>query len=169
MKKLVIALVVALCLGFLPVMSGAANATEIAVVDVNKILTDSTPAKAGEEHLKKVQEILQKGLNDVIELYKGKENTPEAQQDVAQAYSALNQQMAIEQQAVRQVLEGLLIESAKEWRAKNTKYDVVMNSALLMDFNNKMDATAAVLKIFNTKKADFPALPQVTVNKPAAQ
>lgn len=169
MKKIVIALVITLCLGFLSVMPSVAKAAEIAVVDVNKILTDSAPAKAGDEHLKKVQEILQKGLNDVIELYKDKEGTPEAQKEVAQAYSALNQQMAIEQQAVRQVLEGLLIESSKEWRAKNTKYDVVINSALLMDFNNKMDVTAAILKIFNTKKVNFPALPQVTVNKPLTQ
>lgn len=169
MKNLMIALVLTLGLGLLPMMSGVANATEIAVVDVNKILADSNPSKEGQTHLQKVQEILQKGLNDVLELYKGKENTPEAQQDVAQAYNALNQQMAIEQQAVRQVLEQLLVEASKEWRAKNTKYDVVMNSALLLDHNTKLDVTAAVLKIYNTKKPTFPDLPQVTVNKPAGK
>lgn len=169
MKKLAIALVAVLGLGLFPLMSGNANATEIAVMDVNMILANSVPAKDGDAHLKKVQEVLQKGLNDVMELYKGKEETPEAKQDIAQAYNTLNQQMAIEQQAVRQILEALLIESAKEWRTKNTKYDMVINGALLMDYNTKMDVTDAVLKIFNTKKAEFPALPEVTVNKPAAK
>lgn len=165
MKKLVIAMIVAvgLCFSF----TGMAAATEIAVIDAAQIFENSEPFKAGEEHLKRVQDILQKGMNDLQEIYKGKENTPEAQQDIAQAYNALNQQMAIERQAVQNVLNELLIESVKEWRAKNTKFDIVLNSQIILDYNaSKIDVSKAVEKIFNTKKPKFADLPQVTINQP---
>lgn len=164
MKKLSIAMIVAvgLCFSF----SGMAFASEIAVINAAQIFENSEPFKTGEEHLKKVQDILQKGMNDLQEIYKGKENTQEAQQDIAQAYNALNQQMAIERQAVQNVLNELLIESVKEWRAKNTKFDVVLNSQIILDYNDKIDVSKAIEKIFNTKKPKFADLPQITINQP---
>lgn len=166
MKKQIIAAVLALGL-LIPFCASTSLATEIAVIDAAKIFADSNPAKAGEAHLKQVQDILQKGMNDLQAMYKGQENTPAAQQDIAQAYNALNQQMAIERQAVQNVLNALLVESVKEWRAKNSKYDVVLNSQIILDYTSKADVTSAVLKIYNTKKTQFADLPQITINKPA--
>lgn len=166
MKKLVIALVCALALSVFANIDNVANATNLAVVNVNEILSDSNPAKAGQEHLQKVQDILKGGMNQVLEMYKGKEETTEAKQVIADAYNKLNQQMAVEQQAVRNVLGNLLTESVKEWRASNKKYEAVLNSAMFLDYNDKLDVTAAILKIYNTKTPVFPELPTVTVNKP---
>ena len=79
---------------------GTAPATEIAVVDAERILAQSTPGKKGQEHLNEVQKVLQKGYNDLVALYRGRENSPEAQEIIRQGQAALEQQMAVERNAV---------------------------------------------------------------------
>lgn len=156
-----------LCLSL--VMADTSHAENLAVVDVNRILVESVPGKAGEQHLQKVQEILQKGLEDVQKLYKGKENTAEAQRALREAYAALERQMVVERQAVLQVLGGLLDKAVKDWRAANKKYLAVINSQMLLDADKSLDVTAAVMKEMDRAKPVFPDLPQVTVTPPKAQ
>lgn len=60
-------------------MAGTARGTEIAVVNAERILDQSLPGRKGQEHLKAVQKVLQKGYDDLRELYRGRENTAEAE------------------------------------------------------------------------------------------
>lgn len=156
------------CVCFTPLFLQTAWGMDVAVVDVPRILSESQPGKAGEAHLKKAQEALQKGMDDVLALYKGKENTPEAQQALRESQVALERQLAVERQAVLQVLGGLLEKAVKDWRQANKKYTHVISSQVLLDFDKTTDVTAAVMKLMNLMTPKFAPLPTVTVNPPAA-
>lgn len=147
----------------------SANAADIAVVDTAKILSDSKPGKAGEAHLQKVQTVLQKGLDDLQKIYKGKEKSAEAQNAIREGYVALERQMGAERQAVLQVLAGALEKAIKDWRNDNKKYDIVMSRQNLLDSSASVDVTASVMKEMDKQKVEFPALPTVKVTPPTEE
>lgn len=151
------------------VMTTPAQAADIAVVDTAKILSDSKPGKAGEAHLQKVQVVLQKGLDDLQKIYKGKEKSAEAQNAIREGYVALERQMGAERQAVLQALAGGLEKAIKEWRAENKKYDIVISRQNLLDSSASVDVTASVMKEMEKQKVEFPALPTVQVTPPAEE
>ncbi|MEG2173494.1 MAG: OmpH family outer membrane protein [Desulfovibrionaceae bacterium] len=166
MRKFPLLCALLLALGLMPACTDTATAESIGVVNTNRILTESQPAKAGEAHLKKVQGVLQKGLDDLQKMYKGKEKTPQAQQAIREGYAALEQQMAAEKQAVLQVLGKALDKAVKEWRADNKKILVVVSQQVLLDADASVDVTSAVMQEMNQQKPEFPALPTVKVNPP---
>lgn len=149
------------------VAAGTAPATEIAVVDAERILAQSTPGKNGQEHLNEVQKVLQKGYNDLVALYRGRENSPEAQEIIRQGQAALEQQMAVERNAVLAVLQSELMAATEAWQKKNPKVQAVVSRQLLLGAVPKLDVTSAVMKEMNKRTPKFAALPTVTVNKPA--
>ena len=149
------------------VAAGTAPATEIAVVDAERILAQSTPGKKGQEHLNEVQKVLQKGYNDLVALYRGRENSPEAQEIIRQGQAALEQQMAVERNAVLAVLQSELMAATEAWQKKNPKIRAVVSRQLLLGAVPKLDVTSAVMKEMNKRTPKFAALPTVTVNKPA--
>lgn len=149
------------------VAAGTAPATEIAVVDAERILAQSTPGKKGQEHLNEVQKVLQKGYNDLVALYRGRENSPEAQEIIRQGQAALEQQMAVERNAVLAVLQSELMAATEAWQKKNPKVQAVVSRQLLLGADSKLDVTSAVMKEMNKRTPKFAALPTVTVNKPA--
>ena len=149
------------------VAAGTAPATEIAVVDAERILAQSTPGKKGQEHLNEVQKVLQKGYNDLVALYRGRENSPEAQEIIRQGQAALEQQMAVERNAVLAVLQSELMAATEAWQKKNPKIQAVVSRQLLLGAVPKLDVTSAVMKEMNKRTPKFAALPTVTVNKPA--
>lgn len=149
------------------VAAETAPATEIAVVDAERILAQSTPGKKGQEHLNEVQKVLQKGYNDLVALYRGRENSPEAQEIIRQGQAALEQQMAVERNAVLAVLQSELMAATEAWQKKNPKIQAVVSRQLLLGAVPKLDVTSAVMKEMNKRTPKFAALPTVTVNKPA--
>ena len=147
-------------------MAAAASATEIAVVDTEKLLSQSEPGKQGQAHLGAVQKVLQKGYDDLRALYRGQGNTAEAQNAIAQGRAALERQMEVERSAVMAALQSELMASVEAWRKKNPKFHAVIARQLLLDAAPKLDVTSAVMKEMNRRKPKFAALPTVTVNKP---
>ncbi len=146
--------------------AGQALAADVVVVDSAKVFAESAPGKAGAKHLQDVQKVLQKGLDDLQAMYQGKEESKEAQQDILKGYQALQQQMAVEQQAVAQVLDKLLLEEVQKWRAKN-KDKVVLNKQITLDADPKADITQTILTEMNKRTAKFADLPTVQLNQPA--
>ncbi len=149
-------------------LTATAMAADYAIVDVQKIFNESKPGKAGIEHMKKVQEVLQKAMNEIIELNKGKENTPEGQRAVESARQVLNRQMAIEQQAVNGVLEKELRSVASDWLKKNSKYMIVLPKQQVLGNAAGVDFTSSMMTEMNKRKVTFPDLPKVNINKPEA-
>ena len=150
----------------LAALAGTAFATEIAVVDTEKLLVQSEPGKLGQAHLEAVQKVLQKGYNDLLALYRGQENTAEAQNAVAQGQAALERQMEVERAAVTSVLQSELTAAVEAWRKKNPRIHAVLARQLFLDAAPKLDATSAVMKEMNKRKPKFAELPTVTVKKP---
>lgn len=134
----------------------------VAVVDTARIFSQSMPSQEAEKHLQKVQQTLQKGLTDLAALYKGKENTPEGQKTLTEGYNALQKQMATERQALSDLLQQTLHTTIKAWRATNG-YSVVIAKQNLLDSDNAVDVTEAILVEMNKQKLTFPPLPTVTI------
>lgn len=139
---------------------------QIAVVDTARILAESAPAKAGEAHLQQVHAVLQKGLDDVQALYKGKEQSPEAQQAVREAHTALERQLTVERQAVLHILGNMLDRCVKQWRVAYPTHSIVISKQMLLDSDNSLDVTPAIMTEMNAAQPVFPPLPTVTVNTP---
>ena len=150
----------------LAALAGTAFATEIAVVDTEKLLVQSEPGKLGQAHLEEVQKVLQKGYDDLRALYRGQENVPEAQNAIAQGQAALERQMEVERAAVTSVLQSELTAAVEAWRKKNPRIHAVLARQLFLDAAPKLDATSAVMKEMNKRKPKFAELPTVTVKKP---
>ena len=149
-------------------LSGIACAEGLAVVDVERIFRESTPGKAGEAHLIQARDILQKGLNDLRALYKGKEDTPEAVAALREAHAALERQFAADRLAVRQVLMATLENVVRVWFAANAKSSAVRAIAPASTFfaySPTLDATDSVMGEMNKEKPAFHALPRVTVQQ----
>lgn len=145
--------------------AGIASATEIAYVDTDKLMKSSIPGRLGRNHLIEVQKVLQQGLNSLIKYYEGKENTPEARRNIADGRMKVEQQMAIEQQAVMNIIQKEMEAATKAWRAKNPKYDIVVSKGALLDANPALDKTKEVMIELDNRKPTFPPLPKVNVNK----
>ena len=146
--------------------AGAAFAADYAVVDVQKVMTDSEPGKAAVAHMQEVQKVLQQGMNDLIALHKGKENTPEAQQAIAQGQQVLNRQLQVEQQATAAVMQNELNDVITAWRKKNSRTLMVINKQILLDSAPSVEITNAIMKEMNRRKPKFPDLPKVSITRP---
>ena len=148
-------------------LAAAAFAADYGVIDVQKIFNESAPGKAAAAHMQEVQKILQKGMDDVLAMHKGQENTPQAQQAIAEAQQLLNRQLAVEQQATNAVMERELRAAVSEWLKANRKTKMILSKQLTLGSTGDIEYTAGVMKEMNKRKPTFPALPKVTINRPA--
>ena len=146
--------------------SGVARAENFAVVDVERIFRESSPGKAGEDHLKQAQDILQNGMDELRNLYKGKENTDEAKVALRDGQAALERQFVAERQAVRQVLVATLENVIRVWFAVNAKdraINAVVPASAFFAYSPAMDVTDTVMREMDKENPVFHALPTVTV------
>ncbi len=148
---------------------GAALADSVAVVDTARIFKSSKPGKAAEEHMRKVRSVLLKGLNDLQEAYKGRENTPEGVDALREGQAALERQLAVERQAVSQVLAATLENVIRVWVGVNKQYDVVLSKDMVLGSNRRADVTDSILNDMDKENPQFPDLPKVTVSKPVGK
>lgn len=142
----------------LPLLS-TAHAEVFAVVDTEKVLSESAPAKAGEAHLQKVRAALEKALEDRLKTPKGRANAPAVQRAVREGALALEQQMTTEHQAVRQVVQATMEKAVKNWRSKNKKYLAVISKQSLLDSDAAVDVTPAIMREMARQTVTFSDLP----------
>ena len=151
---------------------GEARAEGLAVIDVERIFRESAPGKAGEAHLQQARAILQKGMDELRLLYKGREDTAEAKTALREGQAALERQFAADRLAVRQVLMAHLENVVRVWFAANAKGSAlraVVPANALFAYSPALDVTDAVMREMDKEKPTFHALPTVTVkaNPPA--
>ena len=150
----------------LMVFSNVARAEGLAVVDVERIYRESLPGKAGEAHLGQARDILQKGLDELRALYKGKEDTAEAKASLREGQAALERQFAADRAAVRQVLAAHLENVVRVWFSVNGKIPAiraVAPASAFFAYNPTLDVTDSIMREMNKEKPVFHALPTVTV------
>lgn len=142
----------------------AASSPAVSVVDTAGLLNASKHAGEAGAHLEKVRAVLQKGLDDVTALYKGKETTPEGQKAILEARAALERQMALERRAVELLLNQAMTKAVEAWH-KSHGGTILPRSAVLAS-DAGADVTKAVLPLLNKQKITYPPLPTVNVRKP---
>lgn len=154
----------ALSLGMLAAPAAWA-AEPVVVVDTAALARESTPGRAAASYLENVRVSLQKSLDELQNLYKGKEKTKEAQEAIAEGHAVLERQLALYRQATARELDRLIVEAVKTWRGKNKKTLVVLPAPGTLDYARDADVTKDVLREMNKLRATFPDMPQVTVKK----
>lgn len=157
------ALLVACLLG--GCLEGSTSAApQTAVVDLGRIMSQSRAAEAGRAHLAKARQRLEQGFAD---LQKAWAKAPDKEREAVLRDGALTlrRQMAAEEAAVQNVVNGLLLEEVKAWR-KAHKAALVLPRRNVLDADAGLDITTDVLKGMDARKAVFPALPVVSVKLP---
>lgn len=157
------ALLVACLLG--GCLEGSTSAApQTAVVDLERIMSQSRAAEAGRAHLAKARQRLEQGFAD---LQKAWAKAPDKEREAVLRDGALTlrRQMAAEEAAVQNVVNGLLLEEVKAWR-KAHKAALVLPRRNVLDADAGLDITTDVLKGMDARKAVFPALPVVSVKLP---
>ena len=139
-------------------------APQTAVVDLERIMSQSRAAEAGRAHLAQARQRLEQGFAD---LQKAWAKAPDKEREAVLRDGALTlrRQMAAEEAAVQNVVNGLLLEEVKAWR-KAHKTALVLPRQNVLDADDTLDITASVLKGMDARKAVFPALPVVSVKLP---
>lgn len=145
--------------------SSSGAAVRSVVVDSSALTARSKPGKAAAQYLAGVQNILQKGLDDLVKSYKGKEHTPEAVNAVARAKATLDQELALRQRAVSVEMDRVIREAVRAWRGKNESV-LVLPASGLVDYGAGVDVTSAVLPELDKLSLKLPDPPKVSVTKP---
>lgn len=133
----------------------------VVTVDVEKILTDSKAAKEANDHLAKVQEILQRGLDAYQEeLRKSPEEN--RQKELNQGLALLRRQLAIEQAAARKVVQDHMQAQVVAWQKDNPKATVIARQNLLAA-PAESDITSVIITRMDAGSVKFADLPVVSI------
>ena len=163
MKRALSAFALACCLGLAACESAPQPGPSTGIVDVERVLRESGPAKAARKHLEEARAVLQKGMDALQEEWKG---APEAdrRKAVDEGLAALNRQLASEEAAANAVVMKLLREECEKWRATHKAVSVVSKQNLLAA-DAGADISAEIVAAMNARSPEFPALPTVQVQK----
>lgn len=166
LKQHMAALLTAAVLAFGPAAHPARAAEPVVVVDTHVLAEQSTPGRAAAAYLDQVQASLQKSLDELQAVWKGRENTDEARAALAQGRAVLEQQLSLYRLSVGQEVNRVMAEAVKVWRGKNKKTRMVLPAAGSLGFDPDVDVTKEVLREMNKLQASFPDMPRVTVQQP---
>lgn len=139
---------------------------KVCTVDVEKVMTSSDAAKARDEHMKKVLQVLQSGMNDLGEKLK-KQPEKQVQAQLGEAQRLLQVQLNRERLAANQVVHGLMVNAVKAWRVSNNqKNGIVVAKQTLLDSDVIFDITDQIIVAMNAgNKPTFPELPTVKITQ----
>ena len=126
----------------LPLSGCLDTGPDVVCVDVERVLSQSKAARQANEHLGKVQTILQNGLAAYQEELK-KSPEEKRQQELRQGLALLQRQMALEQAAARDV--------------------AVMARQNVLSAPASMDITAEIISRMDAGSVQFAELPRVSI------
>lgn len=144
------------------------NAPErIALLNVERIIAESTPGKAGREHLDIIDQRFQQGLN---ELHKSYQNAPEEEQRRVfnNAEETLVRQFSVEERGVGDALKKIIHEEAEKWRQNNNVSAIFPLQLALVSDGKQLDCTDEILAAVNQRQITFAELPELTINQPTS-
>lgn len=146
---------------------GHCAAASVYVVDIEKVLTRSNAAQAGQNHVKEARKSLEQGFEELRKTYDGQPEETR-QRILSEGANALTRQLTVEQQAVNGVITGLMLETIREWRQAN-KADIIVAKQNLLDASDAVDITNAIIQGMDAKQPKFADLPVVSINPPGGQ
>ena len=133
----------------------------VVCVDVERILTQSKAAGQANDHVQKVQDVLQKGLAAYQEELK-KHPEEKRQQELRQGLALLQRQLDVERAAARNVVSQHMLAQIASWRAQKGEAIVIARQNVL-DAPDSVDITADILRLMDAGSVTFAELPTVTI------
>lgn len=139
-------------------------APTIALLDIEKVIAESTPGKAGRAHLDKLDLHFRQGLQQLHENY---QQAPAAEQQrvIANAEQMLGQQFGQEERTITEDLKRIILDEAEKWRQKHGAR-MVLPAQLALASAGEVDCTDEVLKAVNQREMRFARLPQLDFLRP---
>lgn len=141
---------------------GQSAKTSIAVVDMARVMRDSTPGKEGVKFLESRQTALQGQLDAIQDKLEKNPEDEKAMQELQRVYAVSQQRMQAEQQNVVNILFDTIQRILNEYCASQG-YDVILGSEAAAAFNQKIDITDAVIAEVNKQKLEFKPLPEARI------
>ncbi|MDR3320316.1 MAG: OmpH family outer membrane protein [Desulfovibrio sp.] len=127
---------------------------KLAVVDMQRIMRDSEPAKIGVKFLEDIHAGIQEKIQ-VIEAQLEKNPKDEAaQKELQTIYASSQQRMQVEQQNVVTLLYDAIQRVMNSYREQNG-YEVILNMEVVAAFSPVMDVTTSVIAEVNKQKIEF--------------
>lgn len=146
----------------------ASNQPKIGVVDLNILMRDSAPGKAGIKFIEAQQAKFQKGLDAIQEKLEKNPEDQAAMQELQKVYASSQQQMQAEGQNVVGTLFDAIQGVLNSFREKNG-YSLLIRAEALDSFDPGLNVTNAILAEVDKLKIDFkPAPAQDKPEKPDA-
>lgn len=134
---------------------------DVVCVDVERVLSQSRAAQQANEHLGKVQTILQNGLAAYQEELK-KSPEEKRQQELRQGLAVLQRQLALEQAAARDVVSKHMLAQIEAWRADKGDVAVIARQNLL-SAPAALDITTDIISRMDAGSVTFADLPRVSI------
>ena len=145
----------------LPLSGCLDTGPDVVCVDVERVLSQSKAAQQANEHLGKVQTILQNGLAAYQEELK-KSPEEKRQQELRQGLALLQRQMALEQAAARDVVSKHMLAQIEAWRADKGDVAVIARQNLL-SAPATLDVTGEIIGLMDAGSVQFAELPKVSI------
>ncbi len=132
-------------------------------VDVDRVMTQSKASQQANEHLGKVQAVLQDGL-EAYQKELQKKSGARQQQELQRGVAALQRQMALEQAAARNVVTRHMLEQIESWRADKGNVVVIARQNLLAA-PEASDISNEIIARMDAGSVKFADLPKVTIRQ----
>lgn len=142
-----------------------ATPERIALLDVEKIIAQSAPGKAGREHLSIIDRRFQKGMED---LHRSYQNAPEEEQQrvFSNAEETLVRQFSVEERGVSDALKKIIYEEADKWRKEHNVGAIFPAQMALVSSDKQLDCTDEILAAVDRRHISFAELPMLQINQP---
>ena len=145
----------------LPLSGCLDTGPDVVCVDVDRVLSQSRAAQQANEHLAKVQAILQNGL-DVYQEELKKSPEEKREQELRQGLAVLQRQLVLEQAAARDVVSKHMLARIEAWRADKGDVAVIARQNVL-SAPASMDITAEIIGLMDAGSVQFAELPKVSI------
>lgn len=132
----------------------------VAVVDMQRIVNDSTSGRQAQAHAAKVQEILQTNLNTIQVIVDKYPDKAQAQEILQAALAHLQQELTAKQNQITQAVLTEIRRTISDYQQKQ-QFDAILNKEGVLDYRQTADITADIVAAFEKANLDLPPLPKL--------
>lgn len=160
MKQYKVALLAIFCCLFLAACNdNGASSAKIGVVDVNRLMKDSTPGQEALKFIESKQAALQADLDKIQDRLEKNPTDEAAMKELQKVYATSQQQIQTEGQNIVGALFDAIQQVMDKFRASRG-YVMLVRQEALDSFDPSLDVTGALMAEVNKLKIDFAAISQ---------
>jgi len=142
------------------------SSPKVAVVDLNRLITDSNPGKAAKTFLDNMNKQFNDELGKKQAAAQANPKDEKAAQDLQATYMSLQQRMQTEAQNVNNALLEHVLSAVRKYREQNG-LSAVLRSEAALDYDKALDVTDKVLDEVNKQNIEFKPVTHDDLAKPA--